>query len=126
MGRPSKYDPAYCDMVVEHMENGSSLVSFAASISVARSTINEWMAAHEEFADACARAKAKSGAWWEKRGREFVIEGGTSSAQANFIQFGIKNMAREDWQEKQLVGSDPENPLPQGFTVNLVKATGDA
>lgn len=28
--------------------------------------------------------------------------------------------------EKTLIGSDPDNPLPQGFNVNLVKANGDA
>lgn len=27
--------------------------------------------------------------------------------------------------EKQLLGSDPENPLPSGFAVNLVKSDGN-
>lgn len=78
------------------------------------------MGVHEEFRDACARAKANSAAWWESKARALVLEGG-NSAQGNMIQFGMKNMGAEDWAEKTLVGSDPENPLPAGFTVNFRK-----
>lgn len=107
--------------MVAHLEGGASLTSFAAEIDVARSTINEWMGQHPEFSDACARAKAKAASWWEKQGRDFIINEGTSSAQASFIQFGMKNMGREDWQDKQLLGSDPDNPLPSGVAVHFVK-----
>ena len=43
-GRPTKYDPIYCDMVEEEMAKGFSLTAFAGIIGVARSIINEWMA----------------------------------------------------------------------------------
>ncbi len=118
-GRPTKYDPAYCDEVMTALEDGGSLTAFAAKIGVARSTINKWVEDQPEFSEACARAKAKAAAWWEKQARNLVLEGG-SSAQASMITLGLKNMGREDWQEKTLIGSDPENPLPEGFHVNLV------
>lgn len=118
MGRPTKYLPEYCDAVMEHMAEGASLTSFAAEIGVARSTINEWMGEHPEFSEACARAKAKCAAWWEKVNRSLAM---TGEGNAGACRLGLLNMAGDDWRDKQLVGSDPDNPLPQGFTVNLVK-----
>ena len=97
-GRPSKYDPVYCEQVIEHLEQGSGLTSFAARIGVARSTINEWMKAHPEFSDACARARAKCAAWWEDRGRSIALAGGGPGA-ATMAMFGMKNMGGEDWKD---------------------------
>lgn len=95
-GRPSKYDPAHCEAVVDHMKEGASLTSFAAEIDVDRSTINEWMRAHPEFSQACARAKAKCAAWWEKTNRTLASTGlGNQGA----CKLGLTNMARDDWQE---------------------------
>lgn len=99
IGRPTKFDPAFCQAVIDHLAQGASLTSFAAEIDVARSTINEWMAAHPEFSEACARAKAKSAAWWEKQGRAIALAGGGPGA-ATMTMFGMKNMGADDWQEK--------------------------
>lgn len=102
MGRPSLYDPAYCDRVVEHMADGASLTSFAAEVDVARSTINEWMDAHADFSEAVKRGKAKCAAWWEKQGRNIAQKGGGPGANTLVI-FGLKNMGAEDWRDKQEV-----------------------
>lgn len=120
VGRPSKYSPAYCNDVIQHLAEGASLTSFAAEVGVARSTINDWMAEHPEFAEACARAKAKCAAWWEKANRHLAVTGeGCQGA----VALGLKNMAADDWKDKQLVGSDPDNPLPPGFNVVLTKGS---
>lgn len=99
MGRPSKYDQVYCEQVVEHMKSGASLTSFAAEIDVARSTINEWMTVHPEFSESVKRGKAKCAAWWEKRGREGAS--GEANVNPTLVIFGLKNMAADDWREKQ-------------------------
>jgi hypothetical protein len=98
VGRPSKYDPAYCDQVVDHSADGASLTSFAAEIDVSRSTITEWCNEHPEFSAACARAKAKCAAWWESRGRSIAKDGGGPGA-ATVVMFGMKNMGSDDWKE---------------------------
>lgn len=98
MGRPSKYDPAYCDAVVEHMKEGASLTSFAAEIGVCRDTISEWASAHGEFSVAVKRGKAACAAWWEKINRT-LAQTGTGNATA--CVFGLKNMAADDWRDKQ-------------------------
>ncbi len=100
VGRPSLYDPAFCDQVVSHMAEGASLTSFAAEVDVARSTINEWMEQHPEFSEAVKRAKAKCAAWWEKRGRDGAEKGAQPGANTLII-FGLKNMAPDEWSDKQ-------------------------
>lgn len=98
VGRPTKYKPEYCQMVVDHMAEGASLTSFAPKIDVARSTINEWIDANPDFSEAVKRAKAKCAAWWERVGRSGA-QGG--DVNPTLVIFGLKNMAADDWREKQ-------------------------
>jgi hypothetical protein len=96
-GRPTKYDPAFCEHVISHMSEGASITSFAGEIGVARSTINEWMEHHPEFSEAIKIAKAKCAAWWERVNRKNAVEGGGNATSAIF---GLKNMAADEWREK--------------------------
>jgi len=98
VGRPTKYKPEYCQMVVDHMAEGASLTSFAADIDVSRSTITEWADNHPEFSAAVKKGKAKCAAWWERLGRNNAI---TGDGNATLVIFGLKNMAAEDWRDKQ-------------------------
>lgn len=102
VGRPSLYDPAYCEQVVEHMATGASLTSFAAEIDVSRDTVSEWSNVHPEFSVAVKRGKAKCAAWWEKRGRSIAETGGGPGA-GTLVMFGLKNMGPDDWRDKQEV-----------------------
>ena len=96
-GRPTIYDPAYCEDVIEHMAEGASLTSFAASISVSRSTITVWMNEHPEFLLAANAGKAKCAAWWETIARANAKDG---TGNATLTVFGLKNMGADDWAEK--------------------------
>lgn len=125
VGRPSLYDPAYCEQVVEHMAEGASLTSFAASIDVARSTINEWMEAHTEFSEAVRKGKAKCAAWWEERGRSIALTGGGPGA-GTLVMFGLKNMGADDWSDRQSVDhtSSDGSMTPREPSYRLVKKGG--
>jgi hypothetical protein len=96
-GRPTSYKPEYCDAVIEHMAEGASLTSFAASIGVCRDTVTEWCNVHPEFSLSVKRGKAVCAAWWEKVGRTQALDG---KGNATLVIFGLKNMAAEDWREK--------------------------
>ena len=58
-GRPTKYDPAFVDKAYEYAEGGwekcnhnhPSVIGFARSLRVARSTIYKWAQEHPEFSD---------------------------------------------------------------------------
>lgn len=70
MGRPSEYDPAYCERVIELGKQGLSVVEMACNIGVSRATLEtNWPAAHPEFLEAFTRAREESQAWWENAGR---------------------------------------------------------
>lgn len=107
-GRPTKYKPDYCDAIIEHMKDGASMASFAASIGVCRATLNVWAGEHPDFLEAIKRGKAACASWWEERLRTIASAGGTS-AQATASIFGLKNMAADDWRDnKQLEHSGPD------------------
>jgi hypothetical protein len=120
-GRPTKYDPAYCEQVVEHMATGASLTSFAAEIDVARDTLSEWANVHPEFSAAVKRAKAKCAAWWEKRNRDGA-ENGVPPGSNTLIIFGLKNMAPDEWADKQQIDhrSGDGSMTPKEPTYRLV------
>lgn len=96
-GRPSKYDPAYCEAILKHCEDGSSISSFAASLNVSRSTITQWGNEHPEFSSAVKAAKAKVAAWYDKTARKVAVDGG---GNATICIFGLKNFDEEDFRDK--------------------------
>lgn len=51
-GRPSKYQPEYCEMLIKHMSQGKSFWSFAAEVDVCFDTLSEWTKTHQEFSEA--------------------------------------------------------------------------
>jgi hypothetical protein len=57
MGRPTKYDPALCEKVIEWGAAGKSRTWMLAEIGIDRSTIDEWAKVHEDYSLALARAK---------------------------------------------------------------------
>jgi len=93
------------------MAEGASIASFAAEIGVARSSITEWADKHEEFSVAVKIGKAKCAAWWERVGRKNAVEGG---GNATLVIFGLKNMAGEEWREKQEIDVNHTGSLTDG------------
>lgn len=74
-GRKSSYDPVYCDLIIEKMQNnGISLSEFAKEIGVHPNTLLNWRNTIPEFNEACEMALEYARAWWEKLGRELVVE----------------------------------------------------
>jgi transposase len=115
VGRPSKYKSAYCNEVIAAGDEGLSLTAFAGIIGVCRATINNWMAEHPEFLEATKKHAAK---------RTLYLERGLLSSdvgpRVTARIFALKNAAPEEWADKQLFGSDPDNPLPAGFIIRDV------
>lgn len=72
-GRPSKYNPKYCDEIIAFMVDGASLAEFAVHIGVARSTIDEWVGSYPEFSVAKREAVSVAQAWWEELGRRIAM-----------------------------------------------------
>lgn len=97
VGRPSDYDPAFCERAVEFLADGFSIAAFAGEIGVARSTVYKWIDEHPEFSDAVKTGQAKAILWWERRNRDFAL---TGDGNATAIIFGLKNRASDEWRDK--------------------------
>ena len=67
-GRPSAYDPDFCERVIE-LGRGQSKVQMASEFDVSRQTIDNWADANPEFLEALNRAMAHCQAWWEAQGQ---------------------------------------------------------
>ncbi len=79
-GRPSAYDAAYCDEVIDLGKQGKSKAQMAAAFDVSRQTIDNWAAAHEEFLEALSRAEAHAQAYWEDKGETNIAVPGFNAA----------------------------------------------
>lgn len=97
MARPTKYDPAYCDMLEPHFDEGFSYESFAGVVGVSKQTLYDWEKAYPEFLDAKKSNEAKSQLVWEKRLNSLAK---TGEGNATAIIFGLKNRASDSWRDK--------------------------
>ncbi|OWQ98009.1 hypothetical protein CDQ91_10340 [Sphingopyxis witflariensis] len=105
-GRPTAYDPEYCDAVIEYGKAGKSLTWIATELGVVKQTIHNWMAEHIEFLDAMTRAKELSQRWWEDEGQV-----GLTADKFNSSVWSRSMAARfpDDWREikgTELTGKD--------------------
>lgn len=100
VGRPTKYDPKYCQLVIEIGEQGGWLAEMAEACDVVRSTMDEWAANHPEFSEALTRAKQKAQAWFELKGRE-----GLTAEKFNSALWAKQMSARhrDEYTERQQV-----------------------
>lgn len=96
VGRPSTYDAAFCEQAIEFLSRGYSIAAFAGKIGVARSTVYEWIGAHQDFSDAVKTGQAGAVLWWEDRNRA-LAQGGDGNATS--IIFGLKNRAADEWRD---------------------------
>ena len=98
-GRPTSYDPRFCDLVIELGKEGASKAEMAAECGVSRPTFDAWCEAHEEFLYSVKEAFSFSQAWWEKKGRVATF-GGVDGFNATSFIFNMKNRFPNDWREK--------------------------
>jgi len=65
-GRPTKYDPAYCDKVIAWGRMGYTIEQIAVELKINTQTLYNWKAAHEEFLEAIEEAVLCAQAFMEK------------------------------------------------------------
>jgi len=106
-GRPTTYDPAYCDKVVELGRQGMSVIEMCAELSLGRTTLErDWPSAHPEFSQAFTHAMELSQAWWETQGRTNLT---ADRFQASLYSRSMAARFPADWREvkgTELTGKD--------------------
>ena len=74
VGRPTLYDPAYCEKVIELGRIGKSVEQIAAHLNLSLRVLYLWRDTHEEFMHALEDAKTFEQAWWEEQAAAYMVE----------------------------------------------------
>ena len=124
VGRPTKYDPAFCEQVVELGRIGKSIEQIAANLGVSTRVLFDWRDKHEDFLHALEYAKELELDWWETVGQTHMIEE-KESAKLNASIWSRSMAARfpkkyRESTKQEIVGAEG-TPLLAGIQVTFVK-----
>ena len=73
-GRPTRYDPAMCEQVIELGAQGKSRTQISAELDIHPRLLAHWEDAHEDFRHALELSRVKSMAHWEMLAATHLIE----------------------------------------------------
>lgn len=108
-GKPKKYKPEYCEMLIKHMEEGLGFESFGGIVNVDRLTLYRWKESYKEFEEAYNNGWTKCFIFWERVGRSGAL-GKIKGFNVVAWIFNMKN--RFGWRDKNdIVLSGNENPI---------------
>lgn len=101
-GRPSKYDPAICNVLDGMGHGGEGMAEAIVACGISRDTFYRWQDEHQEFSDAVKAMRGRSQSWWEQQGR-IATFGGTEGFNATSYIFNMKNRFPDEWRDKKEV-----------------------
>jgi len=110
-GRPTKYKPEYCQMLIDHMSKGFSFESFCAIINVHPDSLHEWVKTHKDFSVAKIQGKEMEGMFWER----ILIAGATGQIpgyNAASVIFALKNKLPQRWRDKHEIVNTHQIKIP--------------
>lgn len=124
VGRPSLYDPSFCDEVVALGREGKSVEQIAAKLNVSLRVLYDWRDKHEDFLHALDDAKTYEQAWWEEQAHLYMVEH-PQSAKLNASLWSRSMAARfpkkyRESTKTEITGADGA-PLLSGINVTFVK-----
>jgi hypothetical protein len=112
LGRPSKYDPSYCEIAISIMEQGLSKTCVAAELRVARSTLYEWIDNYPDFRDAMKIGEVLAPAAIERESLQAAKEGRWNAGLC--------------WHHKNLSQTQGEDAFKDRRETELVSPEGEA
>ena len=123
VGRPSKYDPAFCERVIQLGKLGKSVEQIACELDVGTKTIYNWRDEHPEFLRALDMAREFEQNWWDTIAQTYMIEE-KDAAKLNASIWSRSMAARfpkkyRESTKQEITGADGA-PLLQGIEVSFV------
>ena len=124
VGRPSLYDPKYCEEVIALGKIGKSVEAIGAILGVGTKTLYNWRDQHEEFLHALDMAKEFELQWWEDIAQTHMIEN-KESDKINASIWSRSMAARfpkkyREQVKQEITGADGA-PFLTGIQVSFVK-----
>lgn len=142
MATPRPYEPAIGDEICDRLVDGESLRKICLSEHMpAASTVFKWLIESEKFAEQYARAREAQADTLADEILDIADDGSNdymgedetyngdavqrSKLRVDARRWIAAKLKPKKYGDRQLIGSDPENPLPAGFSVNLVTAPAE-
>lgn len=130
-GRPTKYHPSFCQMLVDHMAHGYSFESFAAVAKVHKETLYAWSSEGNpsfiaDFSEAKKIAFDENLLFWEKQGIENLLSFKGTIFNTSLWIFNMKNRHKWSNQEDKDKKDDkkPGDQTPQTQVVITLPSNG--
>lgn len=125
VGRPSAYDPAFCEKAIELGKLGKSTEAIGSILDVGTATLYRWREEFPEFREALETAKDHELRWWEEQAQAYMVE----SKDGNRLNSSIwsRSMAARfpkkyrESTKQEITGADGA-PLISGIQVSFVKS----
>ncbi len=100
-GRPTKYDPKYCEMLIEHLKQGLSFELFSTEVGCCRRTLYDWLDMHPEFLHAKRIGTEWSQRFWEELGIKGIMGDLLSFNASTYIYTMKCRFGKEGWMNDQ-------------------------
>ena len=100
-GRPTDYNPDFCELVIELGKQGKSVAQMASECDVSKQTMLTWASIYPEFLDALTLAKTHSQNWWESKGQDNLLSSGGVSLNAGVWSRSMAARFPDDWRENK-------------------------
>ena len=125
VGRPSEYDPKFCEVVIEKMAEGYSKEATAGFIGISKHTLYRWAEAHPEFSDAISIGESQSQLHWEECLVKHKVHT-KNGKQINGQVFNLNMKNRFGWRDKHDIKTEDETKKPKrSFAFTLDKPPAD-
>ncbi len=95
IGRPSLYQPGFCDVARKFMAEGYSISALAGELGVDRVSIYVWEKAHPEFAEALKQSR-----FLRVRALEHKLLSSDISPHVTAAIFALKNAMPDEWRDR--------------------------
>ena len=127
VGRPTLYDPALCEKVIELGKLGKSIEQIASHLGFSLRVFYKWRDEYEDFMHAMEDAKQYEQYWWEEQAQAFLIEN-KESDKINTTMWSRSMAARfpkkyRESTKTEITGADGA-PLLSGIQVSFVSPDG--
>ena len=102
LGRPSEYKDEFCEIALNVLKDGGSIVQVCAEIGINRDTFYDWTNKEsprfkDSFSDTIKSGLMLSQSWWEKQGKLATFN--SEGFNATSYIFTMKNRFREDYSD---------------------------
>ena len=100
-GRPSKYNPEYCDLIVAWGRQGLSITQMADKLGIGRQSMYDWKAKHAAFSYAYVLAREGAEAHYARVGRANMFSGSAFDQKAWIFLMAQRFPETYSWRRRE-------------------------